>query len=205
MQMIKEEILKAYKKMQEQHPQKEEKTVYVTNLLHCVLRPQTEIPAIPLIRGTALHEGIQKLLKEYGEIAIEFEKEIRKQYGNYELVGRLDGITNDNIVIEFKTVYKPPQFPYEPHIYQVLIYMNMMNSEKGLLVYIGNNDITEFEITKESIRNIETGQTFFGKYEINDDWIHKQIIAYTTKTLVAVFDECKFCEINKSCKYAKIK
>lgn|GEM_PF-6765603 len=203
--MIKEAIIKAYKKMQEQHPPKNEKSVYVTDLLHCVLRPQTEVPSVTLIRGTALHEGIEKLLKEYGELEIEFEKEVKKQYGEYTLIGKLDGLTKDGIVIEFKSVYKPPTFPYESHIYQVLIYMQMTGSEKGLLVYIGNNDIQEFEITKESIRNIETGQTFFGKYEVNDDWIYKQIIAYTTKTLIAVFDECKFCEINKSCRYAKIR
>jgi hypothetical protein len=203
--MIKEEIIKAYKKMQEQHPQKGEKTVYVTDLLHCVLRPTSEMPSVTVIRGTAIHEGIEKLLKEYGELEIEFEKEVKKQYGEYTLVGKLDGLTKDNIVIEFKSVYKPPTFPYEAHIYQVLIYMNMIGSEKGSLVYIGNNDIQEFEITKESIRNIETGQTFFGQYSINDEWIYRQIVAYMTKTLIAVFDECKFCEINKSCKYAKIR
>jgi len=203
--VIKEAIIRAYKKMQDQHPDKGEKTVYVTDLLHCVLRPQTEMPSITLIRGTALHEGIEKLLKEYGELEIEFEKEVRKQYGEYILVGKLDGLTKDNIVIEFKSVYKPPQFPYLPHIYQVLIYMNMIGSQKGLLVYLGNNDIQEFEIMEGEIRNIETGQTFFGQYKIDDDWIYRQIVAYMTKTLIATFDECKFCEINKSCKYAKIK
>jgi len=191
--------------MQDQHPQKEEKVVYVTDLLHCTIRPREEIPAVPLIRGTAIHEGIEKLLKEHGEIEIEFEKEVKKQYGEYTLVGKLDGLTKDNIVIEFKSVYKPPQFPYEPHIYQTLIYMSITGSNKGLLVYLGNNDIIEFEITEGQIRNIETGQTFFGQYKVDDEWIHKQITAYVTKTLIAVFDECKFCEINKSCKYAKIK
>ena len=203
--MIKEAIIKAYRKMQEQHPPKDEKTIYVTDLLHCVIRPRGETSPVALIRGTALHEGIERLLKNYGEMEIEFEKEVRKQYGEYTLIGKLDGLTKDNIVIEFKSVYKPPTFPYEPHIYQVLIYMKMIGSEKGLLVYIGNNDIAEFEITKESIRNIETGQTFFGKYKINDEWIYRQIVAYMTKTLIAVFDECKFCEINKSCKYTKIR
>ena len=203
--MIKEAIIKAYKKMQDQHPPKDEKTVYVTELLHCVLRPQTEMPSITLIRGTAIHEGIEKLLKEYGEIEIEFEKEIKKQYGEYTLIGRVDGITKDNIVIEFKTVYKPPVFPYEAHIYQVLIYMNMIGSQKGLLVYLGNNEITEFEISQGQIRNTENGQIYFVQYQIDDNWIFKQIIAYVTKTLVATFDECKFCEINKSCKYAKIR
>ena len=205
MQMIKEEILKAYKKMQEQHPDKGKKVVYVTDLLHCTIRPREEIPAIPLIRGTAIHEGIEKLLKEHGEIEIEFEKEVRKQFNEYTLVGKLDGLTKDNIVIEFKSVYKPPQFPYEPHIYQTLIYMNITGSNKGLLVYLGNNDIIEFEITEGQIRNIETGQAFFGQYKVDDEWIEKQIIAYVTKTLIATFDECKFCEINKSCKYAKIR
>jgi len=203
--MIKEAIIKAYKKMQDEHPKKDEKTVYVTDLLHCILRPKNETPAIMLIRGTALHEGIEKLLKEYGELEIEFEKEVKKQYGEYTLVGKLDGLTKDGIVVEFKSVYKPPQFPYESHIYQVLIYMNMIGSQKGLLVYLGNNDIQEFEITENEIRNIETGQIFFGQYKIDDNWIYRQIIAYVTKTLIATFDECKFCEINKSCKYAKIR
>jgi len=203
--MIKEAIIKAYKKMQNEHPKKDEKTVYVTDLLHCVLRPRGETSPIALIRGTALHEGIEKLLKEYGEIEIEFEKEVRKQYGEYTLVGRLDAVLKDGTVVEFKSVYKPPQFPYEAHLYQVLIYMQMTGSERGLLVYLGNNDIVEFEITKDGIRDIETGQTFFGKYKVDDDWIFKQIVAYATKTLVATFDECKFCEINKSCKFTKIR
>jgi len=203
--VIKEAIIKAYKKMQDEHPKKDEKTVYVTDLLHCILRPRNETPAVSLIRGTAIHEGIEKLLKEYGELEIEFEKEVRKQYGEYTLVGKLDGLTKDNIVVEFKTVYKPPTFPYEAHIYQVLIYMNMIGSQKGLLVYIGNNDISEFEVTENEIRNIETGQIFFGQYKVDDNWIYRQIIAYVTKTLIATFDECKFCEINKSCKYAKIR
>ena len=203
--MIKEAIIKAYRKMQEQHPPKDEKTVYVTDLLHCVIRPRSETSPIALIRGTALHEGIERLLKEYGEIEIEFEKEVRKQYGEYILVGRMDAILKDGTVVEFKSVYKPPQFPYEAHLYQVLIYMHITGSEKGLLVYLGNNDIVEFEITREGIRDIETGQTFFVQYKVDDDWILKQIIAYKTKTLVATFDECKFCEINKSCKYTKIR
>ena len=203
--MIKEAIIKAYRKMQEQHPPKEEKTIYVTDLLHCVIRPRSEISPVALIRGTALHEGIERLLKEYGEIEIEFEKEVRKQYGEYTLVGRLDAVLKDGTVVEFKSVYKPPQFPYEAHLYQVLIYMQMTGSERGLLVYLGNNDIVEFEITKDGIRDIETGQTFFGKYKVDDDWIFKQIVAYETKTLVATFDECKFCEINKTCRYTKIR
>ena len=66
----------------------------------------------------------------------------------------------------------------------------MLRSQKGLLVYLGNNEITEFEIAESQIKNIETGQTFFGQYQIDDNWIYKQIIAYTTKTLVAMFDEC---------------
>jgi len=203
--VIKEAIIKAYRKMQEQHPPKDEKTVYVTDLLHCVIRPRSETSPIALIRGTALHEGIERLLKEYGEIEIEFEKEVRKQYGEYTLIGRMDAILKDGTVVEFKSVYKPPQFPYEAHLYQVLIYMHITGSEKGLLVYLGNNDIVEFEITREGIRDIETGQTFFVQYKVDDDWILKQIIAYKTKTLVAIFDECKFCEINKSCKYTKIR
>jgi len=203
--VIKEAIINAYKKMHEQHPQKDEKTVYVTDLLHCVLRPQEEVPLVPLIRGTALHEGIEKLLKEYGGLEIEFEKEIKKQFGEYTLVGRLDAILKDGTVVEFKSVYKPPQFPYLPHIYQVLIYMNMVGSKKGLLVYLGNNEISEFEITEGQVKNTETGQIFFGQYSVNDEWIYRQIVAYFTKTLVAVFDECKFCEINKSCQYAKLR
>src|SRR5579863_5668972 len=105
MQMIKEAIIKAFEKMQEQHPQKGEKTVYVTDLLHCVIRPKTEMSPISLIRGIAVHEGIEKLLKEYGEIEIEFEKEIRKQFGEYTLIGRVDAIIKDRTVVEFKSVY----------------------------------------------------------------------------------------------------
>lgn len=211
--MIREEIIKAYRKMQEQHPPKKENEIYVTELLHCTLRPKDETPTIPLIRGTAIHEGLEKLLKEYGELEIEFEKEVRKQYGEYVLIGRLDGVTKDGTIIEFKSVSKPPEFPYEQHIYQVLIYMIMTGAQQGLIVYIGSNEIEEFLVKKDNvngkevwtIKRIETGETTFTEYKIDDNWIYKQIVAYTTKTLIAPFDECKFCKIRGTCKYTKIR
>ncbi|AOS58360.1 lipothrixviral CRISPR-associated protein Cas4 [Sulfolobus islandicus filamentous virus 2] len=213
MQMIKEEIIKAFKKMHEQHPPRGEKTVYVTDLLHCVLRPEEEIPPIQLIRGTVIHEGIEKLLKHYGELEIEFEKEVKKQYGEYTLMGRLDGITKDGTIIEFKSVHIPPEFPYEQHIYQVLIYIHMTEAKQGLIVYIGSNDIEEFLIKRDKVgkietwvvKRMETGEITFAQYDINDNWIYEQIIAYVTKTLIAPFQECKFCKLNKSCKFSKIR
>ena len=80
--MIKEEIIRAFKREMEKHPQKQEKTIYVTDLLHCVLRPQKEIPDTWLIRGTAIHTGIQKMLSEYGELKIEFEKTVGNNSAN---------------------------------------------------------------------------------------------------------------------------
>ena len=203
--MIKEEIIKAFKKEEAKHPQKQEKTIYVTELLHCVLRPYREIPEIWLIRGTAIHTGIRKLLSEYGELKIEFEKTVAKQFGEYMLMGRIDGILEDGTVVEFKTSANPPTFPYDQHLYQVLIYMNITGAKKGILLYLGNNEIKEFMINEESIIETETGQTTLGKYNVNDEWIKEQIAKYVTKTLIATFDDCKFCEIRDECKFSTVR
>lgn len=203
--MIIEEIFKAYEHMQEHHRQKEPGEVYVTDLLHCVLRPRQKELATTLIRGTAIHEGIEKLLKEHGETQIEFEKEVKKKYDDFTLIGRLDGITKNGIVIEFKTVYKPPEHPYEQHIYQVLIYMNMTGSEKGIILYIGNNEMREFLIEKDKIMEIGTGQVFFSQYHVDDEWIKEQIKKYVNNKLVATFNECQFCEIKKTCQFSKVR
>ncbi|CAJ31498.1 putative nuclease [Betalipothrixvirus acidiani] len=203
--MIVEEIRKAFKKMQQEHSPKKEGEVYVTDLLHCVLRPKREEPETSIIRGVALHEGLEKLLTMYGEKKIEFEKEVRKQYGDYTLIGRLDGLTEDNIVIEFKTVAKPPDHPYEEHIFQVLIYMNMVNATKGVIVYVGNNEMREFIVEDGKVTEIETGQTFFSQYHVDDEWIKRQIEMYMTKTLIAPFNECRYCELRKSCQFSKVR
>ncbi|MCY0874933.1 MAG: PD-(D/E)XK nuclease family protein, partial [Firmicutes bacterium] len=157
------------------------------------------------IRGIALHEGLETLLTMYGEKKIEFEKEVRKQYDNFTLIGRLDGITEDNIVVEFKTVYKPPDHPYEEHVFQVLIYMNMLNTTKGVIVYIGNNEMKEFIVEDGKVTELETGQIFFSQYHVDDEWIKKQIENYKTRTLIAPFDECKFCELKKTCQFSKVR
>jgi len=205
MQVIKEEIIKAFKREMKNHPQKQEKTIYVTDLLHCVLRPQKEIPDTWLIRGTAIHTGIRKLLSEYGELKIEFEKNVAKQFGEYVLMGRIDGMLEDGTVVEFKTSANPPTFPYDQHLYQILIYMNITGAKRGILLYLGNNEIREFVINEESIIETDTGQTFLGQYSVDDEWIRKQIMKYVTKTLIATFDECKFCEINDECKFSKVR
>jgi len=83
--------------------------------------------------------------------------------------------------------------------------MNITGAKRGILLYLGNNEIKEFMINEESIIETETGQTTLGKYSVNDEWIKEQITKYVTKTLIATFDDCKFCEIRDECKFSTVR
>jgi RecB family exonuclease len=139
--------------------------LYVTDLLNCsnlfYLRKQLGI-AIKLedisndiLRshatiGNIFHEGIQKILKETVEnVNTEFsvEKIFLIDDKMVKLKGRIDVyIKDENLPIEIKFTVNPQNLPRTEHVFQLRTYMNIVNSDKGLLIYITPAGIKYFEI-----------------------------------------------------------
>ncbi|RLE86321.1 MAG: hypothetical protein DRN04_19680 [Thermoprotei archaeon] len=89
-------------------------------------------------------------LKALRELGFTTEKQIILEFPNgLKLAGTPDAY-NDEIVLEVKTVNKIPEKPYEHHVLQLNTYLNMLNYDLGLIIYISkkNGKIKVFEVKK---------------------------------------------------------
>lgn len=114
------------------------------------------------VLGKAVHYGIQWLLQNYphdlGFDFVEVEQNVEKIVDldtdtKIVLSGRVDAIGYrdhseylEKTVIEIKTARSDIGIPHQHHVDQLRIYMNMVNAQRGILLYITPDRITEFEI-----------------------------------------------------------
>ncbi len=114
---------------------------------YCRTRPLQLSPANALkLLGSEVHEALQEVLRRRG---YEVEFQVAIVAGGVRLVGHADAYHPEKQhVLEFKTVSKIPQRPYDNHIKQLQAYVALTHSEIGYLVYISRNngDIKVFEV-----------------------------------------------------------
>ena len=193
-----------YKKELERLGHKEGKDeIYVTDLLNCSnffhLRKQLEIPlkleemVNDILRshattGSIFHEGIQKILKEAVEdvdVELSVEKVFLVDGKTIKLKGRIDAyIKDENLPVEIKFTTNPQNLPRQEHLIQLKAYMNMVNSDKGLLIYITPTGVRYFEVNNP----------------LSDrDLINQIKIILENKQIKQ--EQCKFCPFKKICQY----
>jgi len=133
--------------------------VYVTDLVSCsqkrVFRqkyPELVFRFDPIaLLGALVHRGLEELLKEYGfQNEVEIVKEVEVNGKKYIIKGRVDSL-NEDCVVEIKTARSDIGLPYEHHINQLQIYLNLLGKQKGVLIYVTPDRITEFFIEKKDI------------------------------------------------------
>lgn len=129
-------------------------TIYVTEVCQCLLRSwfnrtlkasPSDNKVVLMVLGDSAHY----IMKDYfplGEGEYVLERAVDE---SVKIVGKADRVLEDAI-IEFKTVSKLPQSPYEIHMNQVQLYMWLFNKHKALLVYVSraSGDIRVFEIQR---------------------------------------------------------
>mgnify|MGYP000218033726 CR=1 FL=1 len=122
------------------------------------------------ILGRATHVGVQQLLQSYRQalgydrvdIEVDVEKRIVLDDGrNILLTGRIDAIAyraDEKVIYEFKTARSDVGLPYEHHVLQLKIYMNIINVTKGVLLYLTPDRVTEYTINEaigdEELKNL---------------------------------------------------
>ncbi len=133
--------------------------VYVTDMVSCSQKREFRIRYPELmfkfepahILGDMVHIGIEGFLKEEGfQVEVEFEKEISIDNREVKIKGRVDAL-NENYVVEIKTARSDLGIPHDHHLMQLQIYLNILNREKGILIYITPDRIAEFSIEKTPI------------------------------------------------------
>ena len=154
-----------------------------------------------LILGKLVHIGLQRLLRELYDsgrlsgfkvlgVEVDLEKSINIENGDFPVIvkikGRADLIVEKDgskYVVEIKTSKSDFNIPAEHHVLQLKIYMNLASVEKGLLLYITPDRITEYYVN-EAISDFELQnlvQEFFKKKGPRYGW------------------ECNYCPFNILC------
>jgi len=177
------------------HEKKDSNTIYVTDLLYCPLKPRlreqfkeltlAEAYNPSTLQGSLIHESVERILIEElnAEVEVPVTKEITINGEVYKLVGRIDA-KKDNVIIEIKTSKTDVGIPKEEHVLQLRIYVNMLNAEHGILLYITPDRITEFYV--------DTG--------ISDDKLIELVQDYVYTRRIPRHDwECKYCVYAKVC------
>jgi len=198
--MITEKILKLKVDEYLDH-QKDENTLYVTDLVRCPLisqkyeREYKDLAIINAVNAAAImgnfvHDSLESfLIKNFNntQTEVEVEKKISIDGKEITIKGRMDAVienNNEKIIVEIKSSRSDRGIPHENHKIQLKTYMWMTGIRKGLLLYITPDRITEFEeiepMTDEEIMRLaeETiKMTKTPRYQ----W------------------ECKFCAFSKVC------
>lgn len=129
--------------------------ICVTEVSQCLLKswfsrtlraPPSENKVILMVLGDSTHY----LMKDYFPLG-EGEKFHEKDIGNgVKLVGRVDRLLED-CIIEFKTVSRLPNEPYEIHVNQTQLYLWLFEKEKAFIVYVSrsNGKVKIFEVYKD--------------------------------------------------------
>ena len=104
--------------------------------------------------GFASHFVLEQALRELGYVK---EKPVTVEFPNgLKLIGTPDGF-NSQVVLEIKTVNSIPSKPYEHHVLQLNTYLNMLNMDLGLIIYIckRNGRIKIFEVRRDTRKYLE--------------------------------------------------
>ncbi|HIQ03770.1 MAG TPA: CRISPR-associated protein Cas4 [Desulfurococcales archaeon] len=135
------------------------RVVYVTDMVSCSQKryyrlsyPELAFSFEPvLVLGNLVHMGLEKLLEEEGyKVEVEFEKIFKINGVEFRVKGRVDAI-NSSEVVEIKTTRTDIKIPLEHHILQLQLYLNLLNREKGILIYITPERISEYQIDREEL------------------------------------------------------
>ncbi|HIC98760.1 MAG TPA: CRISPR-associated protein Cas4 [Pyrodictiaceae archaeon] len=177
-------------------------TLYVTDLVSCshkrVLRHAYPHLSLrfepPLIVGDLIHAGLAKMLEDENEWVPEYtvEKKFEINGTEYRVLGRIDLVKVDSNgepihVVEIKTGKELPQnAPLEHHVIQLQLYMNLLEVDKGSLVYITSDALVEYEFDRQPINILDLVR------ETINDSIHPRYAW-----------ECRYCVYRKLCPYAK--
>ncbi|MET1159915.1 MAG: CRISPR-associated protein Cas4 [Thermoprotei archaeon] len=176
---------------------KDPRVIYVTDLVACThkfklrkIYPELTFRFEPAaIIGNLIHEGLGQILVSEGydiEYSIEEEFEIDGQ--KYIIKGRVDAYHKDKgIVVEIKSGRDTSNKPLPHHIQQLQVYLNILNANTGILVYITPEGFLEYSINKEKM-NIKSMVRALVRDEIHPKWEW----------------ECRYCIFRKICSYSLV-
>ena len=201
----------AFVKHQSGFVKTEPNEVWVSELSTCQVKKQFdkeaeqrgEFNVFPLLRGVALHKGLQALLTEFmGDKVKAVEYRVEKEVCGYKLKGSIDVLLSDNTVVEIKTVSRLSQPFYPEHVFQVLTYLHMLNAERGVILYVLNNEVREVVVLRDGNVITDVGSSLVPVMTVNDDVLCRAISDFVAGKRVHPFNECSRCIYNQVCPFS---
>lgn len=135
--------------------------IYVTEIVGCShkYKLRTIYPELMLrfdpsaILGELVHIGLERYL---GDTGFMIEYSIENKYviddEEYYLRGRVDAYDpGRKLVVEIKSSRDASNKPFEHHILQLQVYLNMLESDNGILLYITPDGLLEYSIKREKL------------------------------------------------------
>ncbi|AFK51020.1 CRISPR-associated protein Cas4 [Thermogladius calderae 1633] len=132
------------------------RVVYVTDLVSChhkfhlrKLYPELSLSFEPsAIMGNLIHAGIESIVLQHGFVPeYTLEKHVIVGGSVYVLKGRVDAYNIETReVLEIKSVKTFQGEPYDHHVHQLNMYLNLLNSPRGYLLYVSPDRIVEYVV-----------------------------------------------------------
>ncbi len=183
-----------------------EKVIYVSDLVSCpykrVLRIKYPFLSFEFepksLLGELVHIGIEELVTSMQAEEYHWAKEVEvaktvivnnEEYvvkGRIDLVAYVKETSEPKYVVEIKTTRKTVNNPLDHHVLQLQIYMDIIKAEKGVLLYVSFDKVTEFSFNRASI-NVES--------LVADLLMLRRVPRYEW--------ECRYCPFKRICPYAK--
>lgn len=168
--------------------------IYVVDLVSCsnkwfmrLTYPELTLRFEPiLLIGRIIHEGLTKFLEEEGYVR-EYEVSARFTVDSKEYLvkGRVDAYNPDEgVVVEIKSTRRFHGSPLEHHVMQLRIYMELLDADRGVIVYLSPHAIVEYAV--------ERSECYVEKYV-------EETVKNTTHPRWTW--ECDVCLFNKLCGY----
>lgn len=170
--------------------------IYVTDLVGCThkFHMRKQFPELTLVfepmtvLGDIAHLGLEKILVDSGfEVEVEVSGTFNIEGRSYLLKGRVDAVNRDQrIVLEIKTARSSSGVPREHHVRQLNLYLNLMDFDKGILLYVAPDKLVEFTIPRQVIKlESEIEDLINNRYRPRYEW------------------ECRFCTYGKICPFQR--
>jgi len=169
--------------------------VYVTEITQCLRkswyqRTLAEPPSDEKVVLMVMGDGAHFLLKESFPLGAGEELK-EKEYEGVKIRGRVDRLL-ENTIIEFKTVAKIPNRPYDSHVAQSQLYMWLFDKPKAYIIYVSrsNGKVKAFEVN----RNEEEIEKLLKRVKMFSEALSKGCIPKPEESKL-----CSYCEYLNIC------
>ena len=204
---MKKLLIDLYMSKENDMHERNDNEVWVSHLSECQAKREFDnqrkkegsLNIFPMLRGIAIHKGLQELIKD---AVSEVEKKVTYQVDGMNINGSVDVVLKDGTPVEIKTVHRLLFPAYPEHVFQLQLYIFMLNVQKGLLFYILDNDVHEVTVYADGSVISDDGSSLLPMVPITSNYLKQIVKQYKEGKRVHPFSECNRCFYRSICPFS---